>query len=241
MVLSFGWTASDGRTMAELARVLGYAGIAVLALASLNRDTFRAAAAGLSLAALGIAAIAVASRLAPGTFPAATEVASQFRTDRLDFPLDYWNAVGAWGAMSMAIGLAWSAHARFALTRALALASVPVAALAVYLSYSRGGVVGTATALVAVLALSRNRWTAFAHAIAAGAGAGVAILVVRSNPQIADATGQRRSRGGRARPRRRGGALRGRRLHDLDREGRRGAAACAAGALGGPRVRRRPA
>ena len=55
MVLSFGWTASDERTMAELARVLGYAGIAILALASLNRDTFRAAAAGLSVAALGIA------------------------------------------------------------------------------------------------------------------------------------------------------------------------------------------
>ena len=69
MLLSFGWTASDGRTAAELARVLGYAGIAVLALASLNRDTFRAAAAGLSVAALGIAALAVASRLAPGHVP----------------------------------------------------------------------------------------------------------------------------------------------------------------------------
>ena len=189
ILLSFGWTPSDGRTMAELARLLAYAGFAVLALSALNRDTFRAAAAGLSVAALAIVALAVASRLAPDAFPDATEVAARFRTDRLDFPLDYWNAIGAWGAMSMAIGLAWSAHARFALTRALALAAVPAAGLAVYLSYSRGGVVGTAAALAAVLVLSRNRWTAFAHALAAGAGTGVAIAVVRSNPQIAEATG----------------------------------------------------
>ncbi len=189
MLLSFGWTASDERTAAELARFLGYAGIAVLALTALNRDTFRAAAAGLSVAALGIAAIAVASRLSPGTFPGATDVATQFRTDRLDFPLDYWNAVGTWGAMCCAIGLAWSAHARLALTRAISLAAVPIAGLAVYLSYSRGGVVGTATALVAILVLSRNRWTAFVHVLAAGAGTGAAILAVRGNEEIAEATG----------------------------------------------------
>lgn len=189
MLLSFGWTASDERTTAELARLLGYAGLGVLALMSLNRDTFRAAGAGLSVAALGIAAIAVASRLVPGAFEGATDVASQFRTDRLDFPLDYWNAVGAWGAMSCAIGLAWSAHARLAITRAVSLAAVPVAGLAVYLSYSRGGVVGAAAALAAVLVLSRNRWTAFVHALAAAAGTAAAILAVRSNPEMAEATG----------------------------------------------------
>ena len=189
MLLSFAWTASDERTMAEIARFLGYAGIAVLALTALNRHTFRAAAAGLSVAALGIVVLAVASRLAPGAFPGTADLAAQFGTDRLAFPLDSWNAIGAWGAMACAIGLAWSANARVPLIRTISLAAVPVAVLAVYLSYSRVGVVGVATAVVAVLVLSRNRSAVVIHALAAGAGAGAAILAVRANPEIAEATG----------------------------------------------------
>ena len=33
-------------------------------------------------------------------------------TDRLSYPLNYWNAVAAWGAMTLAMGLAWSANSR---------------------------------------------------------------------------------------------------------------------------------
>jgi hypothetical protein len=187
-LLSLTWTESDERTWAELSRLLGYAGFAVLAWASLNRYTFRAAAAGLSVAAFAISLLAVASRLAPASFPV-DEVAVAFDTDRLSYPFDYWNAVAAWGSISIAIGLCWSAHARHAALRAIALAAVPVAGLAVYLTYSRGGVLSAALAVLAAVALSRNRWTAGVHAIAAGAATGIAILVVRANPAIADGTG----------------------------------------------------
>ena len=189
MLLSLTWTDSSERTIAEIARLLAYLGMVTLALSSLNRFTFRAAAAGFSVAAVGIVAVAIASRLFPGSFESASEVPQLFDTDRLTYPLDYWNAIGAWGGMAAAIGLAWSAHARIPAIRAIALASVPVAGLAVYLSYSRGGVVGIAVALVAVLALSHNRWTALLHALAAGAGTGFAILAVREHDQIANATG----------------------------------------------------
>jgi hypothetical protein len=189
MLLSLTWTESDERTTAEIARVLTFAGLIVLVFCALNRHTFRAAAAGLSAATLGIAGVAVASRLDPSLFPGAAEVARAFKTDRLNYPLDYWNAVGAWGAMAVAVGLAWSAHARFAVTRALALAAVPVAGLAVYFSYSRGGVIGTAVAVLAVLALSRNRWTALLHLFAAAAGATLAISVARGHDQIVHASG----------------------------------------------------
>jgi hypothetical protein len=187
-MLSLTWTESDERTWTELSRLLGYAGFAVLAWAGLNRYTFRAAAAGLSAAAFAISLLAVASRLAPASFPV-DEVAIVFDTDRLNYPFDYWNAVAAWGSISIAIGLCWSAHARHTAIRALALGAVPVAGLAVYLTYSRGGVLSAALAVVAAVALSRNRWTAAVHTVAAGAGTGIAILVVRANPAIADATG----------------------------------------------------
>ena len=190
MALSLTWTESDERTWAEIARVLGYAGFVTLALTGLNRFTFRAAAAGVSAAAIAVVSVAVASRLSPSTFPDALNVAERFsRAERLDYPLDYWNAIGAWGAMTGAICIAWSAHARLALVRVLTLAFVPAAALAVYLSYSRAGVIASAVALIAVVALSLHRWTAFVHALAAGAGAALVIVVARGQDQIADATG----------------------------------------------------
>lgn len=190
MLVSLGWTASDERTTEEIARVLGFAGMMTLALAGLNRYTAAAAAAGISVAAFLVIGVAVLSRLSPSTFPHALDVSSRFlRGDRLTFPLDYWNAVGVWGAMAAAIGVAWSAHARLALTRAICLAAVPIAGLAVYLSYSRGGVIATAVAALAVVALSHNRWTAFIHLLAAGAGSALAIGVARGHDQIADATG----------------------------------------------------
>jgi O-antigen ligase len=189
MTLSLHWTGSAERTMAEIARLLTYLALITAAVVSLNRHTFRSAAAGLSTAALAVVGLAVASRLDPSAFPGAAKLLHAFHTDRLSYPLDYWNAIGAWGAMSIAIGLAWSAHARLAAIRAATLATVPVAGLAVYLSYSRGGVIGACVAVIAAIALSRNRWTCFAHAVAAGGATAMAILVARGHPQIAHATG----------------------------------------------------
>ncbi len=189
MLISLTWTSSAERTTAEISRVLAYTGLVTLAICGLNRQTFRAAAAGLSVAALGIAGLSVATRLDPSLVPSAADLGRAFQTDRLNYPLDYWNAVGVWGAMAAAIGLAWSAHARLTIIRALSLAAVPVAALAVYLSYSRGSVIGIGVAAVAVLALSRNRWTALVHLLAAAGGAALAIAAVRGNEEIARATG----------------------------------------------------
>jgi hypothetical protein len=188
LALSLLWTESDERTVAELARLLGYLGLITLALLALNRHTAGAAATGISLAALGIAALAVGSRLFPQLLPESA-VTEELRGDRLSYPLDYWNAVGAWGAMATAIGLGWSAHASRVAVRAALLAAVPVAGLSVYLTYSRAGVITSAVAVLALLALSRNRWTALVHVGAAAVGTAIAILAVRSQPQIADATG----------------------------------------------------
>jgi O-antigen ligase len=189
LLLSFAWTESDERTSTELARLTTYAGLVLLPLLALNRATFKAAAAGASVAAVTVCAVAVGSRLFPDAFPEATNLARRLHVDRLTYPFDYWNAVGAWGGMTLAICLAWSAHARLALTRSLALAAVPLAGACVYLSYSRGGVVGSATAVVVILALSRNRWTSFAHVLVGAVGAAIVILTIRGHPQIADATG----------------------------------------------------
>jgi len=187
VVLSFTWTDSAERTFAELARVLHYLGIVALIWFVVGRRTWTAVAAGLAVAALGISTLAVLARLMPQTFPEAQ--VALFAPGRLSYPLEYWNAIAAWGSMAVALGLGFSAHAESRIGRGLALAAVPVALLSVYLAESRGGVIAVIAAVVFVVALSRNRWVAVAHSAAAVAGAGIAVQAVKSNPAIENATG----------------------------------------------------
>jgi O-antigen ligase len=188
--ISLGWSLSAERTTAEIARELDYLGVVLLIVSVLDRATWRPAAMGLGFAALLVCALGVASRLVPGAFPA-DPFAGTALGSRLSYPFGYWNAVGAWAAMSAATGLAWSAHDRVPVRRAVALGLVPVAALAGYLSYSRASVGGDALAVIAVLALSRHRLTAALHCAVAAAASTIAILGVRAAPQIASGTGTR--------------------------------------------------
>jgi hypothetical protein len=188
IAIGFSWTDSDERTLAELARVLHYGGLLLLVWGLIDRTTWRAAAGGLAVGAVFIACLAVASRLAPGSFPE-NEIKSALGTDRLNYPFNYWNALGAWSVMSIAMALSWSAHARTLAVRAASAAVLPACGLAVYMTYSRAGAIGSGLALLLVLVLSRNRWVAAVHEAAAGGATALAILTVRDHDAIARATG----------------------------------------------------
>ena len=183
--LSLLWTSSSEATVAELARVLFYAGLVLLAWGTLGETTWRSAAAGIATAAVVVCAVAVVARLTGELGdPAIASIQG-----RLTYPLYYWNAVGAWGAISIALALGWSASAQQTAVRAAFSAAVPLCGLTVYLTYSRAGVIAVVVAVLTALALSANRWVLAAHAAVAAAGTAVTILVVRAQPQIADATG----------------------------------------------------
>jgi O-antigen ligase len=186
--LSLSWSDSDERTAIELGRAIHHTGIYVLALSLISPRTWRAAAAGLATGGMIVCGFAVASRLSPGAFPV-DEVSSSFRIERLNYPLNYWNAVAAWGAMSATMALCWSAHSARAAVRAVALALVPVAVLAVYWSYSRAGIGGIAIGGIASVVFARNRWLTFLHLLAAGVACLVTILVARVQPDLVHATG----------------------------------------------------
>ncbi|HET8673435.1 MAG TPA: O-antigen ligase family protein [Thermoleophilaceae bacterium] len=186
--ISLGFTQSDERTFAEVARFLHYLGLLLLVWSLVDARTWRAAAAGLLAGAVVICALALASRLWPGAFPT-DYVRRVFQINRLSYPFNYWNAVGAFAVMSMTMSLAWSAHARNLAVRAVTLACVPMCGATAYLTYSRAAVIGTVLSVLLVLILSRNRWVALVHALAGAAGATIAIAVIRSHHQIADATG----------------------------------------------------
>jgi hypothetical protein len=187
-LLGLSWTGNAQSTFAEAARTIDYAGLAVLIWCGLSTASWRAAANGLATAALLLPAIALLSRVAPGAFPPDPVVAA-FGGRRLSYPLDYWNAVAAWCAMAVGIGVSISAHQRHAALRAASLAAVPVAGLVLYLTYSRAGIAAAALALLVVLGLARHRWTVALHGLGAMAATGMLIVVVRGEPAIASGSG----------------------------------------------------
>ncbi|MBA2504814.1 MAG: O-antigen ligase family protein, partial [Thermoleophilaceae bacterium] len=187
-LLSLTWAESDERVALELARVLHYLGLLVLALALLSTSTWRWAAGGVFAGAVVVCGLATASRLYPGSFPD-SEVERLFDIKRLSYPLNYWNALGAWAAMTIAAGLAISAHARVLLVRMAALAVLPLSAAVIYMTFSRAGIAGAALAVGAAIALARNRWLVAVHAAAAGLGAFVVVETLRRHDAVAEGTG----------------------------------------------------
>jgi hypothetical protein len=189
MAISIAWTDSDERAVEEVARTLGYLGGATLLVAALGPRTWRSAAAGLTAAAATVCGVAMLSRLAPGTLHSSAAFVDAFGTKRLAYPLGYWNAVGVVGAMTLVMGIAWSAHARSARWRALALAATPLAGAVVYLTYSRTAVITAVLGATLVIALSADRRRAAEHAAAAALGSAIAVLAIHSEPQIAQGAG----------------------------------------------------
>lgn len=186
---SLGWSESAEKTLIEVTRVLHYAGIVALAWLTLDRHTWSAAAAGLFAGAALITILALASRLAPSAFPVPDAAQFGEAARRLEYPFGYWNALGAWAAMTTTMALAWASHARATALRLASAAVIPVCAAVIYLTYSRGAVLAVAFGLLVTVFASERRWSAFAIG-AGGALASVpAIFAIRDNIEIAEALG----------------------------------------------------
>jgi hypothetical protein len=185
--IGLAWTESAERTIVEAGRTLGYVGLLVLVLWILGGHEWHLPVVAAAAGGVVICAVALASRLAPDVVTSTLAQAGDQR--RLSHPFDYWNAVGCWSAMTIALGLALSAHAGRWWLRGLALAGVNIAVSSAYLSYSRSMLVGVAIAVVAVLALSINRWLAVVNVLLAAVAGAVTVAAIRSAPEIAQGTG----------------------------------------------------
>jgi hypothetical protein len=175
--LSLTWTESDERTMAELGRLAAYLAVFALALFALGRTAVRHALDGLAAAIVVVAGVAVLSRLQPQLAPDDDLVAffGEAARNKLAYPLNYWNALAAFAAIGLPLVLRAATSARTIAMQAVAAGAVPVLALTVFLTASRGGAVALAAAALAWIVLSPDRLPKLATAIAAGAGG--AILV----------------------------------------------------------------
>lgn len=177
------WSISSGRSFQDLSLVATYLGVLLLAIA-IHRDRDRAVrhtVNAIGVAIVIVASLAVVSRLFPGAFPAAHVTAAFLGNGaqgRLSWPLNYWNGLAALVALGVPLLLSIATSARTLRMQAAAAAGIPMLALCGYMTFSRGGAIAAAVAVVAFLALAPDRFPKLATALATAVGSAVLIVGV---------------------------------------------------------------
>ena len=155
MLASSAWSDSSARAMIEFDRALLYL-LALVLFGSLTRKaaTMRWMLRGLTLAMVSICLVALVTL----TFPDVWSVPAELRSERLNYPLGYWNALGLLAALTLVFCVHLTCSARE--PRAVSLASAaatPVVASTLLLTFSRGALAVGALGLAAYLALGRPK------------------------------------------------------------------------------------
>jgi O-antigen ligase len=178
------WSGSVELSVAEVDRVLVYLGIFLAAFLVAQTDRRRQRfGEGIAVAVVGVVLLALASRLLPHVFDLSSEKSNG---SRLFYPLQYWNAVGLFCAMSGPLLLWLSRRAEAGALRAFGAGAIPSIVLALYFTFSRGGILVLVVATALLLVLSPDRlW--MLGTIVVGALCGVpAILYAASHSYIAN-------------------------------------------------------
>jgi O-antigen ligase len=178
------WSGSIELSVIEADRILVYLGFFVAAFLIAQTDERRQRfAEGLAIAAALIALIALGSRLLPHVMHITDGLGSG---PRLRYPLGYWNANGAVFGSAVALLLWTSRQAAWTALRWLSVAAIPAALLALYFTYSRGGLLALVIACGCLLALSHDRLWMVATLAIGVLGALPAVLAVEERRSLAD-------------------------------------------------------
>src|SRR4051812_16919684 len=173
-VASIGWAGDQGRAFDEAIRVSFYLGLFVLAACTATRAARAQWLAGLGAGLALVSVLALFAYLYPGVFNSGgSDVPNA--VGRLAYPLGYWNAAAALLAASVTLLAYGAVRAPARELRAAAIAVIPPAALALWLTSSRGGAAAAVLAWAVLLAASPDRPRQL-RAFAIG-GAGAAVLI----------------------------------------------------------------
>lgn len=186
--LATGWSESAERSTVELGRLAAYVGVLVLGIAVQGRAAARHTVNGLACAIGLITLVAVLSRLHPQAFPVNDQLALLGETSarKLSYPLNYWNGLAAFAAIGVPLLLAVAIGARTLTGQAVAAAALPVSALCMYLTISRGGVLAALVGLVAFLVLVPLRLHALGALAAAAPGSAILVSATSQRDALQD-------------------------------------------------------
>jgi O-antigen ligase len=181
------WSGSVELSVIEADRVAVYLGFFIAAFLIAQTDERRQRfAEGLTIAAAVVALLGLGGRLLPHVLDVSQSVGSG---PRLSYPLGYWNANGAVFGIGIALMLWSSRRALSSTLRWLSVAVIPASLLALYFTYSRGGLLSLVVACGCLLVLSRDRLWLLATLAIGALGALPAVLAVQSRHSLADNLG----------------------------------------------------
>jgi O-antigen ligase len=178
------WSGSVESSVIEADRVLVYLGVFLATFLIAQTDERRQRfAEGLAIALAAVALLGLGSRLLPDVLDVANSLGSG---PRLRYPLGYWNANGAAFGIGVALLLWMSRRAAWTALRWLSVAAIPATLLALYFTYSRGGLLSLVVACGCLIALSRDRLWLLATLAIGALGAVPAVLAVQARHSLAD-------------------------------------------------------
>lgn len=151
--LSALWSQSVPSTLDESFRYLAYAGIVAAALVVVERGTVPRLLGGGTAAIVLLSLYALGTRLLPDRIGAFEPILGY----RLTGTIGYWNGLGIFAVTGLLLALGFATRADRPVTRALAGAALPVLAMTMYFTFSRGAWLALAVGLAAAFALDPRR------------------------------------------------------------------------------------
>jgi hypothetical protein len=178
------WSGSVELSVNEADRVLVYLGVFVAAFLIAQTDSRRQRfGEGVGIALFGIAILLLGARLLPHVLEVDASLGSG---SRARYPLGYWNANGMACALGVVLALWMSRRSPNIWLRWVAIGAIPALLTALYLTYSRGAILGLAIGALVLLALSQDRlWILIKLGIGV-LGAALPVLAIQARTNVAE-------------------------------------------------------
>ncbi|HEY6145948.1 MAG TPA: O-antigen ligase family protein [Solirubrobacterales bacterium] len=178
------WSGSIELSVTEADRVLVYLGFFLAAFLIAQTEQRRQRfAEGIGISLIAIALIALSTRLIPDLITLGPALGGNAR---LGYPLGYWNANGFVFGVAVALSLWMSRRSLNAPLRWFAVGAMPAVLLALYFTYSRGGLLALLVACGCLIALSHDRLWLLATLAIGVVGALPAVLATQARRGLAD-------------------------------------------------------
>ena len=187
--LSMIWADDAGRAFAAFVRVAGYVGLFTLVSLCAPKSGLRAWLAGLALGLTIVCIVSLGGRFDPTLLgDSDRQLGSALPTaqGRLSYPIGYWNGLAACLAIQSLLLIWFGARAATRLWRAVSVALLPLPALALYLTSSRGGFGAVIAGGLVMLVVERRRLQLLAGALLGAAGGALLITYAHSHGAFLD-------------------------------------------------------
>jgi O-Antigen ligase len=182
-LLSSAWaaSASDAVLSAERTSVVALGVLAFLTI--VTRSSLHLVVATLVVGASLLCAYSLSTRLLSDEFGGVVDSTGGFRLSR---PIGYWNGLGIFAVIALAIALGVLPHAT-RLLRVILAVPLPILAVTAYFTYSRGAAIAFGIALVVIFVLDPLRMEWFLRSLLVGAIAAVGVLAASQSPALTTA------------------------------------------------------